>query len=152
MGGEWGGGNRTSTSLLATLLASTPPSREYKLLFYSDGKMYQRATLAIGQDPGPQKCAFFQSLRFLLAQEEGPSLSWTVLFLNQVALVLRNPPANRRDEFNPWVRKIPWRRKWQPTPIFLPGKSHGQRSPVATVHGVTELDTTERLSTRESAD
>ena len=30
--------------------------------------------------------------------------------------------------FNPWVLKIPWRRKWQPTPVFLPGKSHGQRS------------------------
>ena len=34
----------------------------------------------------------------------------------------------RRPEFNPWVRKIPWRRKWQPTLVFLPGKSHGQRS------------------------
>ena len=30
--------------------------------------------------------------------------------------------------FNPWVGKIPWRRKWQPTPVFLPGESHGQRS------------------------
>ena len=30
--------------------------------------------------------------------------------------------------FNPWVEKIPWRRKWQPNPVFLPGKSHGQRS------------------------
>jgi len=30
--------------------------------------------------------------------------------------------------FNPWVRKIPWRRKQQPTPVFLPGESHGQRS------------------------
>ena len=30
--------------------------------------------------------------------------------------------------FDPWVRKILWRRKWQPTPVFLPGKSHGQRS------------------------
>ena len=30
--------------------------------------------------------------------------------------------------FDPWVGKIPWRRKWQPTPVFLPGKSHGQRS------------------------
>ena len=29
---------------------------------------------------------------------------------------------------DPWVRKIPWSRKWQPTPVFLPGKSHGQRS------------------------
>ena len=28
----------------------------------------------------------------------------------------------------PWVRKIPWRRRWQPTPVFLPGEFHGQRS------------------------
>ena len=34
----------------------------------------------------------------------------------------------RRHEFEPWIREIPWRRKWQPTPIFLPAKSHGQRS------------------------
>ena len=34
----------------------------------------------------------------------------------------------RRLRFNPWVRKIPWRRKWQPTPVFLPGKFHGLRS------------------------
>ena len=30
--------------------------------------------------------------------------------------------------FDPWVRKIPWRRKWQPAPVFLPGEFHGQRS------------------------
>ena len=34
----------------------------------------------------------------------------------------------RRPEFDPWVRKIPWRRKWHPTPVFLPGKSHEWRS------------------------
>ena len=34
----------------------------------------------------------------------------------------------KRCRFDPWVRKIPWRRKWQPTPVFLPGESHGQRS------------------------
>ena len=34
----------------------------------------------------------------------------------------------RRYRFNPWVGKIPWRRKWQATPVFLPWKSHGQRS------------------------
>ena len=34
----------------------------------------------------------------------------------------------RKHRFHPWVRKIPWWRKWQPTPVFLPGKSHGQRS------------------------
>ena len=32
-----------------------------------------------------------------------------------------------RYRFDPWVRKIPWRRTWQPTPVFLPGKSHEQR-------------------------
>ena len=37
-------------------------------------------------------------------------------------------PQYWRPGFNPWVRKIPWRRKWQPTPVFLAGKSHGQRS------------------------
>ena len=36
----------------------------------------------------------------------------------------------RRCGFSPWVRKMPWRRKWQPTPVFLPGNFHGQRSPV----------------------
>ena len=35
---------------------------------------------------------------------------------------------HRRGCSNPWVRKIPWRRKWQPTPLFLPGKSHRQRN------------------------
>ena len=34
----------------------------------------------------------------------------------------------RRHRFDPWVGKTPWRRKWQPTPVFLPGKFHGQRS------------------------
>ena len=33
----------------------------------------------------------------------------------------------RRREFNPWVRNFPWRKKWQPTPIFFLGKSHRQR-------------------------
>ena len=44
----------------------------------------------------------------------------------------RKEPASqcRRHRFDPWVRKIPWRRAWQPTPVFLPGESHGQRSPV----------------------
>ena len=34
----------------------------------------------------------------------------------------------KRHGFEPWVRKIPWSQKWQPTPVSLPGKSHGQRS------------------------
>ena len=46
-------------------------------------------------------------------------------------LMIKNSPANAGDKkhrLDPWVGKIPWRRKWQPTPVFLPGKSHGQRS------------------------
>ena len=50
----------------------------------------------------------------------------------QVVLVVKNPPANagrhKRHGFHPWVGKIPWRRAWLPTPVFLPGESHGQRS------------------------
>ena len=48
--------------------------------------------------------------------------------------------------FNPWVGKIPWRRKWQSTPVLLPGKSHGQRSLVGySSWGHKESDTTEQL-------
>ena len=52
---------------------------------------------------------------------------WT----SQVALVVKNPPSNAGDlrdrgevgvGFNPWIRKSPWRRAWQPTSVFLPGK------------------------------
>ena len=35
---------------------------------------------------------------------------------------------HKRLGFNPWVKKIPWKREWLPTPVFLPGESHGQRS------------------------
>ena len=46
--------------------------------------------------------------------------------------------------FDPWVEKIPWKRKWQPTPVFLPGKSQGQRSLVGySPWGCKELDTME---------
>ena len=62
--------------------------------------------------------------------------------------MVKNPPANAGDQgFSPWVRKILWRREWQPTPVFLPGESipwteeptdkyHGQRR--ATVHRVAK--------------
>ena len=46
-----------------------------------------------------------------------------------------------RCTFYPWVGEIPWRRKWQPTPVFLPEKSHGQRSPVGCSSWVTKSQT-----------
>ena len=45
-----------------------------------------------------------------------------------VAQMVENPPEMGTPRFDPWVGKIPWRRAWQPTPLFLPGGSHGQRS------------------------
>ena len=61
--------------------------------------------------------------------------------------MVKKSPVNAGDLGNKGLisgdRKVPWRRKWQPTPVFLPGKYHGQRN-VTTVHGVTkESDTTE---------
>ena len=51
---------------------------------------------------------------------------------SQEVLMVKNSPANagrhQRCEFETWVRKIPWRRAWQPTLVFLPGEPHGQRS------------------------
>ena len=47
---------------------------------------------------------------------------------HNVAQLVKNLPAIWEMWFDPWVGKIPWRRAWQPTPIFLPGESHGQKS------------------------
>jgi len=51
-----------------------------------------------------------------------------------------------RPEFYPWVGKVPWRRKWQPSPVLFPGKSHGWKSLVGYCPWVRkESDTTERF-------
>ena len=42
--------------------------------------------------------------------------------------MVKNLPAIGRPRFDPWVGKIPWRKECLPTPVFLPGESHGQRS------------------------
>ena len=49
--------------------------------------------------------------------------SWASL----VAQTVKNSPE-KRPGFSPWLGRIPWRREWQPTPVFLPGAFHGQRS------------------------
>ena len=58
--------------------------------------------------------------------------SYILFGASQVALSGNEPTRqcrrHKRCGFNPWVGKIPWRRAWQPTPVFLPGESHGQRS------------------------
>ena len=58
---------------------------------------------------------------------------------------------SKRLGFDPWVRKIPWRRAWQPTPVFLPGESHGQRSVAGySPWGRRESNTTKWLSSMPS--
>ena len=58
---------------------------------------------------------------------------------------------HKRYSFDPWVGKIPWSRKWPPTPVFLPGKSHGQSSLVGySPQGSKESDMTEHTCTHTS--
>ena len=73
------------------------------------------------------------------------------LWASQVAWVVKNLPANAGDArlwFDSWVRKIPWSRKCQLTPVFLPGKSHGHRSlACCSPWAFKELDITEHTHT-----
>ena len=63
--------------------------------------------------------------------------------------MVKNLPAIGRPRFDPWVRKSPWRREWLPTPVFLPGEFHRQRSLAGcSPWGRKELDMTERLTLR----
>ena len=106
--------------------------------------------------PGPKK-AYYITDAFLLYKD---IFCWTSLisFLNdhekkttkqQLGLPCSSKgkeSACRRPGFDPWVGKIPWRREWQPTPVLLPGESHGQRSLIGcSPWGRRESDTTERL-------
>ena len=60
---------------------------------------------------------------------------------------VKESACSQRPGFNPWDRKIPWRREWLSTPVFFPGESLGQRSLVGySPGGHKELDTTERLT------
>ena len=66
-----------------------------------------------------------------------------------VAQMVKNLPAM----WETWVGKIPWRREWQPTPVFLPGESHEQRSLVGyNPWDLRESDTTEQLTLTSLSD
>ena len=51
-----------------------------------------------------------------------------IFFHIMVAQMVENQPEVQETRVQSWIRKIPWRREWQPTPVFLPGEFHGQRS------------------------
>ena len=79
------------------------------------------------------ECSFFTKEQVLF---------WLPWWLRWLSVCLQC----RRPGFNPWVGKIPWRRERQPTPVLLPGNSHGQRSLVGySPRGCKESDTTEQL-------
>ena len=79
----------------------------------------------------------------------GLTIFFFFFFASLVAQLVKNSPANAEDVkdmglIDPWVRKIPWKRKWQPTPVFLHGEYHGQKSLVGySSWGCKELDTIE---------
>ena len=80
-----------------------------------------------------------------------PSIFPSIRVFSESALHIRWPKywsfSFSNSSSNEYSRKIPWRRKWQPTPVFLPGKSHRQRSLVGySPCGWKELDTTEQLN------
>ena len=74
---------------------------------------------------------------------------YTLSWASQAAQWVKDPPAVQETEetqadacrIDPRVRKIPWKRAWQPIPVFLPGESHGQRSLAGPVPRVAESHT-----------
>ena len=60
-----------------------------------------------------------------------PAILCLGIYLKETkTLICKDTCTQCHSRFDPCVRTIPWSRKWQPTPVILPGKSHGQRSPV----------------------
>ena len=89
----------------------------------------ERQTLPIGKERGETLTHFLLQPELVPCWTPQPLLSLFPIVLGGFpdGSVVKDLPI-RRCRFNPWVGKIPWRRKWQPTPVFLPGKSHGQKS------------------------
>ena len=71
------------------------------------------------------------------------TFKWLPWWLRQYRICLQCG----RPEFDPWIWKIPWKREWLPTPLFLPGESHGQKSLLGySPWGYKEMDMTEQLT------
>ena len=65
---------------------------------------------------------------YLVAEYFKCHVPQSLLGLSFGGSVVKNLPTIKEIGFDPWVEKIPWRKKWQPTPLFLPGEFHGQKS------------------------
>ena len=118
-----------------------------KTLFLYHGQLVYKVRVVVSND-----CALCRGQKFLDLEVEAMRYeTWEThrgSFCNRhtqyrASLVAGNKVSAcqcRRHSFHPWVGKIPWRRKWQPNPVTLPGKSHGQRTWWATVHGVARVE------------
>ena len=91
--------------------ASFSFSPSFWLCWRCDAKRYGSQLVDIRLEPGTKDDALPWWLRGRKKKKKKPTCQCR---------------RHRRCEFDPWVGKISWRRKWQPTPVFLPGKSHGQ--------------------------
>ena len=89
---------------------------------------------------------FFTMVCFYWFQNQFPRWRW-----ERTCLPMQVSIRDLSFKFDPWVEKIHWRRKWQPTPVFLPGESHGQRSLAGySPWGHKKSDTTEATYTHWS--
>ena len=97
---------------------STTLDSEYRLTQGKEGKRDSH----LPSFPAGAPCPFLYPQ---LLTSTSPGASQVMLSGKEPACQCR---GHRRREFNSWVGKIPWRRAWHPTPVFLPGSSHGQSS------------------------
>ena len=90
-------------------------------------------------------CAFVLRWSYGYLSKNGYFLWLVMEFVLIIILLLCGKNKRRKkSRFDLWVQKISWRRKWQPTPVFLPGESHGRRSMVGySPWGRKKSDTTE---------
>ena len=90
-------------------------------------------------------CVYLMDCWSFLSFTHYPLPVSVLIWDSQVALMIKNLPVNSGDvkehKFDPWVGKIPWRRKWLPTPVLWPGEF-----PLYSPWGCEESDKTERLS------
>ena len=112
------------------------------------GRIQSMGSQEIGQDWATS--FHFTSLHFISLHFTSLHFIWEYLVVtgaSPVTRMLKNLPQCRRPGFDPQVKKIPWRREWLLTRVFLPGEFHGQRNLVGySPWGCKELDTIEWLT------
>ena len=134
------GSRPANSSALRYCIRQTPPPSKKKIIGHSP------CFLGVNKPRSPDRRVINTSDTYFFKQI---LFSIMVYCTSQVAqwLIIRLPmQVLRRPRFDLWIGKIPWKKKWQPIAVFLPGKPHGQRSLVGySPWGCKELDTTESV-------